>query len=373
MDTASPVSPLLVSLLRPFFVFSLLWCLTACDHGQATSQPYHHQVAALTVVRQADFEIERYFVGQVRASQRAELGFEIAGTIAELTLDEGDTVTTGQLLARLDSSLLESEIDVLRAESDDLKARQRLAQRDLQRQRDLIRQGFASEQRIDELESELDSLAAQIKKQQALLAAAQTRLDKHSLHAPYHGQIAQLHREAGSVAVAGQPVLLLLEQGRDEVWVGVPKRLLSELAVGEQVWVRVNEQNFQAPVLSVSTHVDQLTRSAMVRIAMPANQTYVDGQLAYLALPERVAHEGFWVPDTALSASVRGMWNVYALVADDSNELSQIEARSVELLHMAHGKAFVSGALRDGEQLVAEGVHRVLPGLSVRVASGAPQ
>lgn len=372
MDTSSPSFFNASLSLRLLIVCLLLW-LTACDAGQATSQPYHHQVEAIAIQRQSDFIIERYFVGQVRSSQRAELGFEIAGTIAELGVDEGDKVSEGQLLARLDSSLLESEIDVIVAESEDLTSRRRLARRDLQRQRDLIRQGFASEQRIDELESELDSLAAQIKKQQALLAAAQTRLEKHSLRAPYTGEIAQLHREAGSVAVAGQPVALLLEKGSDEVRVGIPKRLLPELQVAEQVWLRVNDEDFQSPVLAVSSSVDSLTRTAIVRVGLPSEQNFIDGQLAYLALPERVMREGFWVPDTALSASVRGMWNVYALVQQAEGELSRIEARSVELLHMAHGRAFVNGAVHDGELLVATGVHRVLPGLSVRVADGVTQ
>lgn len=367
MDTLTPMR------IARIMILLSITLLSACDNGQATSQPYHHQVAATPVVRQQHFDIERYFVGQVRANQRAQLGFEVAGTLAELVVDEGDKVAAGQLLASLDSSLLASELAVITAESEDLKARRRLAQRDLQRQRDLIRQGFASEQRIDELESELDSLGALIRKQEALLTAAKTRLRKHSLKAPYDGQVAQLYSDTGSVAVPGEPVLLILEQGRDELQVGIPRRLLAQVKVGDEARVRINDQDQMVSVLAVSTHVDNLTRTAMVRLALPAGQEYVDGQLGYLALPERVEHEGFWIPDTALSASVRGMWNVYALMREEGSELQRIESRSVELLHMAHGQAYVSGAVKDGEQLVASGVHRVLPGLSVRVETGAPQ
>ncbi len=63
------------------------------------------------------------------------------------------------------------------------------------------------------------------------------------------------------------------------------------------------------------------------------------------------------------------MWNVYVLVPQQGSELYTIEARSIELLYMAEGRAFVRGAINQGEQVISAVLHRVVPGLSVKLST----
>lgn len=350
-------------------VFALLTVLGGCGSDDSIEAPYYHQVIAESLSEQPDYRIERFFVGKVEARQRSELGFELPGTIAEILVDEGDVVVAGQLLGRLDDALLRAEIDEIKAQTADLDAQQALARLNLRRQQDLIRQGFAAEQRVDELQSEISSFKARLKRQQALMQSATTRLAKHRLVAPYAGEIALRYADAGGIAVAGQAVVQLLEQGVAEARIGVPVRLATSLRPGDGVEVMVNGRLLSASVQAVASNIDALTRTASVRLAMPADEGIVDGEMVYLRLYEKVDQAGYWVPDTALSAGVRGLWNLFVLVPTGQEEIYLIERRSIELQHMAEGKAFVSGSIRAGELALAVGLHRVSPGLSVRLQS----
>jgi RND family efflux transporter MFP subunit len=356
----------------------VLLLLVGCEADDVSAPPYYHQVIAEPLVLNDSYAIKRYFVGQIKSRQRAELGFELAGTVVEVSVNEGDVVEAGQVLARLDARLLNAEIEDIKAQGEDVLARLELAQLKLKRQRELINEGYSAKQQIDELKAEISSFNAQLKRQQAQLESAFTRLEKHTLKAPYRGEIASRNIEEGGVSMAGQAVFKLLEQGREEARVGVPSKLISTLSVGSPVSVIVADKTLTASVITIASNIDDVTRTAAIRLALPEDQSIVNGELLYLQLSEQIVDAGYWVSDMALSSGVRGMWNLYVLVpelkAKDSGGAEQalftIEARSIELLYMDGAKAFVKGALSPGELVMSAGLHRVVPGLSVKLSSG---
>jgi multidrug efflux pump subunit AcrA (membrane-fusion protein) len=89
------------------------------------------------------------------------------------------------------------------------------------------------------------------------------------------------------------------------------------------------------------------------------------GDLARIALERNVASTGMWLPITALAESRRGLWSAYVVVPSESGPV--VERREVEVLHAESDRAFVRGTLRDGETVVATGLHRLVPGQRVSV------
>ncbi len=364
--------------------------LAACGAGNAeVDEPvYHHLVKSYPLKLESNYSVNRHFVARVEARQRVVLGFELAGTLESVLVDEGELVEQGQLLASLDVQLLNVELQQLEAQLQEINARQKLAKIELQRQQALLKKGFAAEQRIDELDAELDVLSAQLLSQQATVAAAQTRIAKSSLYAPYDGQVSTRYLDGGAV-LAGQEVLQILERGNVEVKVGVPASLVASLQVGEHIRVvksaveisadeanPIDANGIQAEIIAVGHTVNDVTRTVNVRLALPDNTVSVDGELMYLPLAELRQQQGFWIPAAALSSSVRGLWNVLVVVPVQENvidaetvatKLFSLEARSVHLLHMSGDRAFINGALNSGESIVAVGVHRLAVGQVVRV------
>ncbi len=79
---------------------------------------------------------------------------------------------------------------------------------------------------------------------------------------------------------------------------------------------------------------------------------------------------GYWIPLSAMTDGLRGVWNVFAL--NESNQELRIERRSVQVLYANNDHAFVTGAISNGERLVSDGLHRLVPGQAVMPVKKLP-
>lgn len=334
--------------------------------GPSAAETEAHYLSALSVTARAEpgYSVERRFAGQVIARQDADLGFEQAGLVAEVRVNDGDRVQAGQLLAQLDTELLATEADQLRAQLDDTQARQRLNQSNIERHQALQAGGFASQQRLDELHTEQQTLAAGLAALNAGLARVQSRMAKSQLRAPFDGVVARRFVDQGTVVNAGSPAFRLQQSGTMEVAVGVPVRFALQLSPAQPARVWLRGEAFETRVLSIGADVNTVTNTVNVRLQLPPEARAFNGDLAQLAVTEAIEQPGFWLTNGAIADGLRGRWTVYVLQARDQ-ELYEVEARDVQIHHAEGDQVYVSGALSDGEQLVAAGVHRFVPGQKV--------
>ena len=372
MKTASfkPFHPLYG--LTLLVTVSLLTGCVAKSDADAANEPepvYHHRVTAVTVAAQDSYRIPRRFTGTVTARQSVDLGFELGGKVTAVHVDEGAEVKQGEVLAELDTALLQRGRDELRAQIKETEAQLDLVRQNLRRIDDLNKKGFASVREQDELNSQRKALNATLERLAAGLAANQTRLDKAQLLAPFDAVVSRRYIDDGAVVAAGAPVLKLLQSGPLEARVGVPPRLLGALDVGDAVTLSAGGREIIGRVLALSPDVDPATRTVTVRTALTATAGLVDGDLIDLRLPETVERGGFWVPMTALTDGLRGLWNVYVLTPGEEDGRFQLQARDVQIEYADAERAFVTGALADGERIVGAGLHRLAPGQTVRLDS----
>lgn len=351
--------------LRGLLLLSLL-IICACEVGHSDTERYVHRVAAEPLVQQSSYRVNRQYVGRVEAKQRVDLGFELAGTVAEVLVDSGDQVAAGQPLVRLDTRLLDDERAQLLASHDELVAQRQFATLDIKRQQKLRTQGFTAEQRMDELKAKAQVLDAKLRRQQALLAALDTRLEKSTLRAAYAADVARRYLDKGAVVSPGQAVLQLLEKANLQAEIGVPPAQVYALVVGQMLTIRHADSEYQAKLLSIGRAINPVTRTVNLKVSLPAAAVAVDGDFLFLSLEEYRQQSGFWVPSTALLGAVRGLWNLLVLIPEGSLDRFVLERRSIEILHRDGDRAYVRGALQAGEQIVSAGLHRLVAGQMVR-------
>ena len=345
------------------------------DADQAAG--YHHQVASITPQTQAAYQVPRRFTGTVTARQRVDLGFELAGKLTAIKVDEGDRVNQGQLLAEQDTALLHRERDELLAQREETRAALTLVEQNLARVQALRQKNYASERESDELVSQRRVTEAALARLEAALAANQTRLDKTRLLAPFDAVVSRRLQDTGAVLASGAPLLRLIQSGPMEAKIGVPVRLLAAVPPGGRVSLALTGQQ-SAPlhgrVLSINPDLNPSTRTVAVRIALQVDQAaatvgpLVDGDLIDLILPETVPTDGAWLPLGALTNGLRGLWSVYALVPTEQPQRYRLERRDVQVEYADAERAYVSGALAPGERVVATGLQRLVPGQVVRIA-----
>ena len=351
-----------------FAVSFLMLSQSACSSRTAAERDVVYQPVTKAVVHeQQNFSLTRAFTGVIEPAQAANVAFEFGGTVQAVMVNEGDRVVEGQLLARLDTALLEIERRRLQAQLKEAQANLRLTLENLKRQASLEVDGHASRQRRDELVASRDTFEAGISQLEAALDGNFVRQNKSHLYAPFAGVISERFLEQGSSAAPGQSVLRVLEVGKLEAHVGVPKQMAGNIVIGDVVDLRVAGESMSGEVVAVGGELKQRSHAVMIRVALPL-ATVPAGSVVELLLEDRIDEVGFVVPEAALTASMRGLWRIYVLTAQD-NDLYRIEARDLQLRYSGEAQAYVTSGLRDGESIVANGVHKVVPGQLVRLGS----
>ena len=94
------------------------------------------------------------------------------------------------------------------------------------------------------------------------------------------------------------------------------------------------------------------------------SRSLVPEQVARWSLPYSRTERGFWLPNTALMRGTRGLWSVYVV-----NENQRVARRDVEMLYTGGESSFIRGTLTDGETVIVDGVHRLVPGQRVESLS----
>lgn len=381
-------------------------------------------VEAITVEAVDAYTTERTYTGELVAGRSSTLGFERAGTVVAVLVDEGDRVVAGQPLARLDMRTLVAQQQQLAAQRDTAQAQlrelqagprqedivtaqasvaeieQQLALARLQRDRreDLYNQGAISREEFDreafntgalenrlaqaqsqlsELQNgtrveQLDAQTAQVRQVEASLGQLDVDLDKSVLRAPFDGIVSSRSVDEGAVVANGQAVLSLVEAGPLEAKVGVPPAVADTLREGEEVSVTVGDRPYAATVTALLPELDATSRTVTIVLQVAAADLTV-GQTVRLSLSETQPAEGIWLPTTALVPSDRGLWSVYVLTAPESDDQAAlppetylVSRRDVEVVHTEGDRALVSGTLQPGEQAIVSGTHRLAPGQQVQ-------
>jgi len=344
---------------------TLVAALLSASSAPEVVEPYLHRVEALQLSGSDHYQEVRLFSGRVNARQHADMSFEQGGSLAEVLVDEGEQVKRGAVLAILDSELLHIEEREQLAQLREAKAKLKLTENSLVRQTSLKRSGFTSEQRIDELNTEKETLLATIARLDAAAASVASRVRKASLLAPFDGVVTRRFADQGGAVNPAQTVLRLQQSGAMEAHIGVPLQQVTGLVPGSVQSVSVAGQVYMATVLTVGADLHPLTRTVMVRLALDAAMPLVNGDLATMTLVNRVPRAGYWAPVSALSGGVRGLWNVLVL-SSEAEDQYRLEVRSVEVHYALGDNVFVSGDLEEGESIVATGLQRVVAGQLVR-------
>ncbi|MCL1139678.1 efflux RND transporter periplasmic adaptor subunit [Shewanella pneumatophori] len=337
--------------------------LSACQDPVVENkpQPSYQSVSTDSLELTDEYQFSQTFSGTIRSGNTTAIGFELSGKIKELAVDSGDNVKQGQLLAKLDTRLLLAEKNELNASLSQNKADLDLAKATLDRSLGLQQQGYVSEQQLDEQKGQLNSLLAAKTRLNASLLANQLKIDKSSLLAPFDGVISKRTHNLGEVVNLGSPVYTIIEHNNIQAYIGVPVTIANKLTTGQSVDITVRDQQFQGKIAGIGAELHPVTRTVDLRVTLPTSAQVINGELSYLNYQQTIASQGYWVPLSALTDGVRGLWNIYTLGQADG-DLFSIERRDVEIIYTAQDKAYINGAISPNEQYVSQGLHKLVAG-----------
>ena len=330
-------------------------------------------VPTTPLVKETSYLRHRYYLGVVEPQRSSSLGFEVAGMIKTIHVREGEFVEKGALLAELDTQRLEAARQESEAQLIEAKATYTLAQATLERTRHAQKLKAVSIQQLDEAISNLDSQQARVARVKAQVNRINVDLAKAKIYAPYAGSIAGRRSDEGTVIGAGQTVLELLETAKTEIRIGFDRDVSAELEIGSRFPAKVRNIPLTLEIERILPGRDQSTRVVQVIAVLVSSSVELrEDDLVEVSISQQITTPGYWLPVSALTENARGLWSCLVAVPLEDSEKEQqathrLVRRDVEILALEEDRLFVSANFDGEEQLVVNGVHRVVPQQRVKI------
>lgn len=191
----------------------------------------------------------------IEAYAEADVVAKVHGEVRKLHVEEGDTVTNGQVLVSLDG-------DRLRLELNESEARLRKMQRDFQRNKELQERDLISEGDFEKIQYDMEALEASYN-------LASLELDYTRIRAPISGVISERYIKLGNTINAGDPVYRVTSLDPLVAYLYVPEREFRQIKAGQPALINVDAlqgSNVIAEVTRVSPIVDPETGTFKITI-----------------------------------------------------------------------------------------------------------
>ena len=291
--------------------------------------------------------------GTVGARDELVLSFKIGGVIAAVTVDEGDRVKAGQVLATI--AMPEIDASVSKAEAALAKA-----ERDAARVRRLAADSVTTRTQVDDAETALqvaraDYESARFNRRYAVITA------------PAAGTVLKRMGRAGELVSPGAPVLTLASAGRGTVFrASVADRDLVRLAEGDVATVRLDAypgRTFRATVLEKGAAPAATTGAYVVTLALPDATGLPSGLVGQASIATRGGERVRLVPIEALVEADGLAGTVYVLGADSA----RAERRRVTIAFVGERQLGIASGLDGASAVVTDGAPYLRDGETVRV------
>jgi RND family efflux transporter MFP subunit len=354
-------------------LFALL--LAGCGNKEADAKKAAPGKPSLTVstttATQSMVPVTLSANGNLAAWQEASVGAETSGLrIAEVLVNVGDRVRSGQVLARFASDTLRAEAAQAQASVAEAEATAADAANNAARARTLQQTGAMSASQINQYLTAEKTAQARVEAARAVLQSQRVRLEQSAVHAPDDGIISARGATVGAVVGAGTELFRLIRKGRLEWRAEVTSTELGRITIGTHALVTAaSGARLEGRVRMIAPTVDPQNRIALVyvdvtplpgpasgsaRAGMYARGDFELGAVPTLTVPQAavVVREGF----------------SYVFRVNPDNRVTQVK---VQIGRIAGDRLQVLSGLAADARIVASGGGFLNDGDLVRIA-GAP-
>jgi RND family efflux transporter MFP subunit len=347
---------------------ALAGALVACSRSEPPAEPLR-AVRTLTVgLGSASATSE--FAGEVRARVESRLGFRVGGKLLKRSVELGDAVKAGQLLAQLDAADLQLGQEAAQAALRAAQANLDQARADLARAKELFAQAFVGAAEVERRETALKAAQGGFEQARAQAGVQGHQADYARLVADASGVITAVEAEAGMVVGAGTPVLRLAHDGPRDVVFGVPEDRLPQLralrgkpgALKVAIWAGSAgaQPELSATVREVAAAADAATRTFLVKADLGAADVRL-GQTATVRLAG-ASRDGVVRLPLAAVFEQGGRSSVWLL----DGATMAVQAQPVTVAGAEGRQVLVSAGLSAGQEVVTAGVHALTQGQKVK-------
>lgn len=316
------------------------------EHGD---KPINTQVSTMNV-KDTVFTHYVELQGSVDTKQNITIMPEMAGLLTQVYVKEGQNVSAGQVLAKIDDGGLSQQIQ-------QMQVQEQLAKTTFERQKRLWDQNIGSE--IQYLQAK-----ANYEAQSKAISSMQKTIAKTTVRAPFSGTIDDVITEQGTVVSPGMSQLFRLVSLKDMyINVDVPETYITSITKGTDVTVEfpVLGESMKSKIRQTSNYINPANRSFSIEIPVSNKSGMVKPNLtAKLKINDYTAENAILVPLSVISENQDG--EQYVMIATQNDNGLVAMRRKVETGKASGDLIEIIAGLKAGDKVITEGARTVKEG-----------
>jgi RND family efflux transporter MFP subunit len=319
------------------------------------------------------------FTGTTRSVASAEVRARVAGRLESMAFTPSSVVDKGDLLFVIEREQYQAARDEAEADLRAAKARQALAESDLERIRQARESEAVSEQDLDRAVAQRDQAVARVMSAEAQLSVAELNYSYTMVRSPIKGQVSRRLVDIGNVVGGNEQTLLTTVNAMQPIFVyfEAPERtvlaLLATRGADSLEQPDPADNAFVATAIDtafphsgkidyIDNTVDPTTGTIQIRAVLPNdNMVLFPGLFVRVRVPANVIRDALLIDERAVGTDLGGK---YIYVVNDS---SYVEQRYIEIVYTTdEGMALIRRGLEGDETYIVNGMLRARPGFPVQ-------
>lgn len=356
-------------LRRCLFTVVLAAVMVAGGAGCAKKQPVVEQpIVVQAEIVQAGLQSASFtYAGDVRGRYESQFAFQASGRISERLVNNGDTVSAGQALMRIDLADLKTQLERSKADLAAAQADYHLSELTYNRYKELAKQDVISKGEFDSHTAQFQVATAKLRAAEAAYRQTSQLYGYGTLVADADGVIADIKVEVGQVVSTGQAALTLVRAGEMEVQINVPEQRVDAIRRANKIRVgfwAMPTLEVDGVIREVAALADSSTRTYMVRVAIPQMDIVRFGMSATVKIWTGDAAAKLILPMAAVyqTGNKPHLWLV---------ENGVLRLQPVELGDFLSDGIIIRAGLKPGDTVVTAGVQKLREGQKVKLWDGA--
>lgn len=294
--------------------------------------------------------------GNVSTKQNLVIYPEYSGILSRVYVKEGQKVTKGQQLAKIDDGGLSQQVAQLQIQAD-------LAKTTFERQQRLWNQKIGSEIQYLQAKSSYEA-------QQKAVSQLQQQVNKTIVRAPFSGTIDDVITDQGSVVAAGQSQLFRIVNLKNMyIETDVPESYVSTIVKGKAVNVEfpILGKNIDTKIRQASNFINPANRTFKIEIAVDNKERDIKPNLtAKLKINDYINPKAILIPQSVISENAEGKQYVYT-ISDKTEDTAKAKRVFIETGKTQGDVIEILSGLENNEEIIEEGARSVKDGQDVKV------
>lgn len=241
--------------------------------------------------------------GELVADREARIRAEVSGAVLQTFVDQGQRVTAGQTLGRIEVGGLNDMVLSARSGVTTAQVSASQAERELARARTLVAAGAIAERDVESAERANVAAQAALADARARLSSAQKSLGNTTIRAPFAGVVSEKNVNPGDVVSPGAALFTVIDPRSLRLEASVPTSALGDVRVGAPVSFTVNgfsERTLQGRITRVNPVVDPTTKQVRLLASVPNDQGLLVAGLFVEGRVDSQKRVGVLIPEQAV-------------------------------------------------------------------------